>query len=402
MDPLIKWPGGKSKEFSQIRNLIPSFERYVEPFFGGGAVFFELEPESSAINDISKELVQFYSQISEPMNRSNFKEELYGLLENWENISIFLSKFNGEFIKTYNKYKIDLLTDEELEKEISVHLEKKSKDFDRLFEPTVLLNLEELKNKFKKSLIKKLQRMHNKVDIQNNFTKESVLKNIETALRSGFYTHIRDLYNKSLTGKLIISTEKQSSLFYFIREFCYGAMFRYNSQGEFNIPYGGMAYNKKNLRRKVDNIFNQKTRKLLENTIIGNEDFEDFLESLNLTEKDFLFLDPPYDSEFSDYSDNAWTRKDQQRLANYLHNTLAKFVLIIKETDFIKEIYSKDPKIKITSFNKTYLYNVRGRNDRKVNHLIITNFSQQSESKNSIYHEVQLQNKIDRRLIKNL
>ena len=39
MKTIIKWPGGKSREIEKIRNLIPDFDRYIEPFFGGGAVY---------------------------------------------------------------------------------------------------------------------------------------------------------------------------------------------------------------------------------------------------------------------------------------------------------------------------------------------------------------------------
>ena len=52
MNPLIKWPGGKSREITQIEDLIPRYDRYIEPFFGGGAVFFNQKPNHSYINDI--------------------------------------------------------------------------------------------------------------------------------------------------------------------------------------------------------------------------------------------------------------------------------------------------------------------------------------------------------------
>ena len=44
MKPLIKWPGGKSSEINQFLTLIPDYDRYIEPFAGGGAVFFHLNP----------------------------------------------------------------------------------------------------------------------------------------------------------------------------------------------------------------------------------------------------------------------------------------------------------------------------------------------------------------------
>ena len=49
MKPIIKWPGGKSGEIQKIHDLIPPFDRYIEPFFGGGALFFHLMPPRAAV-----------------------------------------------------------------------------------------------------------------------------------------------------------------------------------------------------------------------------------------------------------------------------------------------------------------------------------------------------------------
>jgi DNA adenine methylase len=62
--PLLKWPGGKRSLLSKILPLIPSsFNRYFEPFFGGGAVFFALQPRKAYISDNNAELIQAYSQV---------------------------------------------------------------------------------------------------------------------------------------------------------------------------------------------------------------------------------------------------------------------------------------------------------------------------------------------------
>ena len=58
---------------------------------------------------------------------------------------------------------------------------------------------------------------------------------------------------------------------------------------------------------------------------------------------------------------------------NLLVNTKCKWLMIIKNTDFIYDLYNKD-NIEILSFDKNYIYNARGRNDRKVQHLIIKNY----------------------------
>ena len=107
-------------------------------------------------------------------------------------------------------------------------------------------------------------------------------------------------------------------------------------------------------------------------TRIYCRDFEAFLQEVRPTANDFMFLDPPYDTEFSDYEGTAFTRLDQARLALALSKTKAKFLLIIKDTPFINGLYSQG--FHVTSFDKSYTYNVRSRNDRKAEHLIVTNY----------------------------
>lgn len=61
MKPLVKYRGGKSKEIPHIQKHIPRFKgKYIEPFFGGGALFFHLEPKRAIINDINSKLMDFY------------------------------------------------------------------------------------------------------------------------------------------------------------------------------------------------------------------------------------------------------------------------------------------------------------------------------------------------------
>lgn len=61
MKPMIKYRGGKSKEIPHIAWHIPRFSgKYVEPFLGGGALFFYLEPRQAIVNDINTKLVEFY------------------------------------------------------------------------------------------------------------------------------------------------------------------------------------------------------------------------------------------------------------------------------------------------------------------------------------------------------
>ena len=66
MKPIIKYRGGKSKEISQLIQHIPQFDgRYIEPFLGGGAMFFHLEPNNAIINDINARLINFYRYVQQ-------------------------------------------------------------------------------------------------------------------------------------------------------------------------------------------------------------------------------------------------------------------------------------------------------------------------------------------------
>ena len=151
-------------------------------------------------------------------------------------------------------------------------------------------------------------------------------------------------------------------------------MFRYSSKGDFNVPYGGIAYNSKLMAKKLNYYRCEEVQNHFAKTQIFNMDFEDFLRTTNPTEEDFVFLDPPYDSEFSTYAQNAFTRNDQERLARYLINECrAKWMMVIKNTDFIYGLYNKTG-INIRSFEKEYLVSFMNRNDKKATHLLITNY----------------------------
>ncbi|SHL74516.1 DNA adenine methylase [Xylanibacter ruminicola] len=80
MKPIIKYRGGKSKEIPQFIQYIPNYAgRYIEPFFGGGAVYFHLEPHNAIINDINARLMNFYTAVQQ--NYPQLRDELRRLEE---------------------------------------------------------------------------------------------------------------------------------------------------------------------------------------------------------------------------------------------------------------------------------------------------------------------------------
>lgn len=157
------------------------------------------------------------------------------------------------------------------------------------------------------------------------FTKEDLRENLITGFMSGLYMYFREIYNEVMLNKIVVSNAHKIANFYFIREYCYGSMFRYNSKGEFNIPYGGVSYNRKNFNEKINNLLKKETQNLFRTTNIECKDFEEFIDNLELTENDFIFLDPPYDTEFSDYEGREFNKKDQERLYKNLKKFLQNF-----------------------------------------------------------------------------
>ncbi len=367
VNTLIKWPGGKAREIKYIEHLIPKYDRYIEPFFGGGAMFFYLKPQSAIINDISTDLINFYTLTKE--QNHEFKKLLLQYCSLFDCILKSCDELYDEILEFYNSIKKNVKYCDE--KNLYTLVNKICDRIDTSLTEGLIIDYPGYKKQLFLNVQDKMQRTIRN-EFKAAFSTEDLKENLITGFTSGTYMYFRDVYNDILLGRNItISKEYRIANFYFIREYCYGSMFRYNSKGEFNIPYGGMSYNRKNFKEKINEIFNPETKKLFSKTEIHCKDFGDFFSSVALDENDFMFLDPPYDTNFSDYEGKQFTQKDQQRLAESLRRTKAMFILIIKNTDFIYSLYENH--FNILCFDKKYTYNVRSRNERNVKHLIITN-----------------------------
>lgn len=83
MEPIIKYRGGKSREIKQFQQYIPrDFDTYIEPFLGGGAVYFYLEPKNAILNDVNEKLMIFYNEVRD--NYDVLKDELGSIQEEYE------------------------------------------------------------------------------------------------------------------------------------------------------------------------------------------------------------------------------------------------------------------------------------------------------------------------------
>ena len=170
LQPFTKWTGGKRQLLPVIRELMPkTYNRYFEPFVGGGALFFDLAPKDAVINDFNAELINCYQQIKDnPQElieilkvhqeynskeyyldlRSADRDERIDMMSEVQRAAriIYMLRvdFNGlyrvnsknQFNVPYGRYKNPKIVDEELISAISVYLnnnqlEIKTGDFEK-------------------------------------------------------------------------------------------------------------------------------------------------------------------------------------------------------------------------------------------------------------------------------
>ncbi|HHG7592181.1 modification methylase [Streptococcus pneumoniae] len=156
LQPFTKWTGGKRQLLPVIRELMPkTYNRYFEPFVGGGALFFDLAPKDAVINDFNAELINCYQQIKDnPQElieilkvhqeynskeyyldlRSADRDERIDMMSEVQRAARVLYMlrvdFNGlyrvnsknQFNVPYGRYKNPKIVDEELISAISVYL----------------------------------------------------------------------------------------------------------------------------------------------------------------------------------------------------------------------------------------------------------------------------------------
>ncbi len=361
MKPLIKWPGGKSRELDRLLPHVPrTFSEYYEPFFGGGAVFFALSPNGPAhLNDANPSLMAFYDAVKR--HDPAFVRRLHQLAETWDALGVLSQKLWGSLGPELVRPRA-LDSERVLSALSQVANETLANDMDPRFWNRLPAAIT--------GKINRVRRLEEKHAVR--FRPKRMADHLETAVRGAYYTHLRD-DGPETDGRAAAAD------FFFIREFCYGSMFRFGPSGKLNIPYGGIAYNRKRFRKKIRHVLSRAVRRHLGRCTLSCTDFETFLDERcrSMSADDFVFLDPPYDTDFSEYDRLAFRTEDHERLARAIRRLPCRWLLVIKETDAVKRIYEPladgGDRVKSTRFDKTYTYNVRGRNDRNVVHMVIAN-----------------------------
>lgn len=273
LSPVLKWVGGKRQLLNDIIPMIPkNCSTYVEPFIGGGAVLFELQPKKAIINDFNSELINVYT-----------------------------------VIRDYS---------EELIKELQFH--------------------------------------------KDNNTSEH------------FYA-VREYDRKPEFFSQMTPIQKAARVIY-LNKTCYNGLYRVNSAGQFNSPYG--KYKNPNIVnetviRAMSKYFNEN------NIVIKNEDFKEALKGLRRGA--FVYLDPPYmpissSSSFTGYTENGFN-EDKQRelkeLCDKLDKKGIKFLQSNSDCEFIRELYSG---YRIKTIKAKRAINSKGNSRGEINEVLIYNY----------------------------
>lgn len=266
--PIVKWVGGKRQlMFELLKNMPENYNRYFEPFIGGGALFFYLQPDNAYISDMNEELINLYQVV-----RDNVDE-----------------------------------------------------------------------------LVADLQ----KHDISKEYFME--IRNID---RTDEYQNWSDI--------------KKASRFIYLNRTCFNGMYRVNSQGQFNVPFGHY----KNPRiLDENNLIN--CSNLLQKTEIKHADFSEILKKVK--KGDFVYFDPPYvplseTSSFTSYTKDGFDIDMQFKLIDVcdeLDSMGVKFLLSNSDTKLVNELY-ENYNIKKVFASRQINANADGRG--KITEVLVRNY----------------------------
>lgn len=159
-------------------------------------------------------------------------------------------------------------------------------------------------------------------------------KSLEESIKGGkvyLYYHYRDMYNVEPRGI------KKCALFLFLNKTCFRGLYRENSNGFYNVPYG----NYKNvIFYEKDNIFECSRLFNKYDVQFENKDFKKFINDENLSQdvNSFVYMDPPYKDTFVGYNSNGYDfHKDLKTICSSLK---CKFIQSNSKCDYNLELYS--------------------------------------------------------------
>lgn len=159
LKPILKWAGGKEQELKYITPAIPSnYDRYFEPFVGGGAVYFSIERDKKKIiNDKSHELISVYE--SAAGHDETFFKVLDEISHNWQLIEHIVFNNAVELISIYTDYASNHATELQMRNRVSEFILSHSKEFNGMFTRQFNFDIENFVMEVSRNLCSKVIRM---------------------------------------------------------------------------------------------------------------------------------------------------------------------------------------------------------------------------------------------------
>lgn len=206
-----------------------------------------------------------------------------------------------------------------------------------------------------------------------------IKNNIDELIKSlKKHEHNKEYFLKIRAQKVsTLSDIEITSRFIYLNRTCFNGMYRVNSKGEFNVPFGD---NKNPLI--CDEINLKKVSLALQKVTINHADYKNVLKKAR--KGDFVYFDPPYypinkTSSFTAYTTDSFLDKEQIELRDTfyeLHKRGCFVMLSNSDTPFINKIYSeiKDKKIKISKVQAGRAINSSGTGRGKITEVLVTNY----------------------------
>lgn len=211
-------------------------------------------------------------------------------------------------------------------------------------------------------------------------TTYNVIKNdVENLIKSlKRHTHTKEHFLKVRAQKVATLTPLQiASRFIYLNRTCFNGMYRVNSKGGFNVPFGD---NKNPMI--CDEVNLRKVSKALQNVEIAHQDYKEVFKKAK--KGDFVYFDPPYHpmsqtASFTSYTKEAFGAKEQVELRDVflkLHKKGCFVMLSNSNADFINEIYGelKSHAIKVHKVEANRAINSKGNGRGKVKEVLVTNY----------------------------
>jgi len=360
--PFLKWPGGKGQELAAIATASPALSgRLLDPFVGGGTILLATPTDVPALaNDACRDLVELYR--STARGDLAFEQAVEGVGAAWQDMA-WLAPLYAELAEAFRTG-----DSARVPARLHAHASRLRSVVDQAGPNLASI----VSARVEWDVLAKLERMRRlQARRGQELSDKDLLANVEGGVRSSLYFAVRSRYNTArLAGRW---DEIRAADFLVLRELAYAAMFRFNRHDAFNVPYGGITYNRKSLAGKAGLMFGQAMRERLANTHFESRDFEAFLAEATPVAEDFVFVDPPYDSNFSAYDNRPFDGTDQVRLEWMLAGLPAQVMVVIKDAPAIRALYSPD-RWNVIASPKTYMWTIKSRNERLATHLTITNY----------------------------